>query len=66
MVNALLTVVFVKPYRTHTLQWIHAVFKGNAVDRRDSQWESSASQQGTGARRRTVAVIAQVTPVSFG
>ncbi|KAH7715922.1 hypothetical protein AAVH_16653 [Aphelenchoides avenae] len=65
LMNALLTVVFVKPYRTHTLHWMRVVFKGSAVSHMDSRWESSASHQAV-ARRRTVAFTAQVTPVSSG
>lgn len=57
MVNALLTVVFVKPYRMHTLRWMRVEFNGNVVRGNDSHWESSSAQQAPAARRRTVAVI---------
>lgn len=57
MVNALLTMVFVKPYRMHTLHWMRVVLNGNAVGGRDVQWESSSVQQAEVARRRTVDII---------
>ncbi|KAH7721503.1 hypothetical protein AAVH_10964 [Aphelenchoides avenae] len=57
LVNALLTVVFVKPYRIHTLHWMRVAWNDNAIRGHDSHWSESSPQPAVTARRRTVPVI---------
>ncbi|KAH7680523.1 hypothetical protein AAVH_41102, partial [Aphelenchoides avenae] len=63
LANALLTVVFVAPYRKFTFRWIRATFKGHFRSRVELP-SSTASQQAGGTPRREA--VASIPPHRVG